>query len=97
MRSPVPPVPDLFGACQSAATSPRMGLREARAWPLVRAAQEGLMTRTHIAALVVLVVAVPAATAGSFFASSAKPCFIAGASGYRGSRTAPPPAKRITI
>src|SRR5664280_1180086 len=41
------------------------------------------MTRTHIAALIVLVVAIPAATAVSFFASSAKPCFIAGASGYR--------------
>ena len=41
------------------------------------------MTRTHIASLIVLVVAVPAATAGSFFASSAKPCFIAGAAGYR--------------
>ena len=41
------------------------------------------MTRTHIAALIVLVVAMPAATAGSFFASSAKSCFIAGASGYR--------------
>lgn len=41
------------------------------------------MTRTHIAPLIVLVVAVPAATAGSFFASSDKPCFIAGAAGYR--------------
>jgi len=41
------------------------------------------MTRTHIAALIVLVVAIPAATAGSFFASSDKPCFIAGAAGYR--------------
>ena len=41
------------------------------------------MTRTHIAALIVLVVAIPAATAGSFFASSAEPCFIADASGYR--------------
>jgi hypothetical protein len=41
------------------------------------------MTRTHIAALIVLVVAIPAATAVSFFASSAKSCFIAGAAGYR--------------
>ena len=41
------------------------------------------MTRTHIAALIVLVVAIPAATAGSFFASNDKPCFIAGATGYR--------------
>jgi hypothetical protein len=41
------------------------------------------MTRTHIAALIVLAVAIPAATAGSFFASSDKPCFIAGAAGYR--------------
>ena len=41
------------------------------------------MTRTHIAALMALAVAVPAATAGSFFASSDKPCFIAGASGYQ--------------
>ena len=41
------------------------------------------MTRTHIAALLALAVAIPAATAGSFFASSDKPCFIAGASGYR--------------
>ena len=41
------------------------------------------MKRTHIAALLVLVVAVPAAAAGSFFSSNAKPCFIAGDSGYR--------------
>ncbi len=40
------------------------------------------MKRTHIAALLVLIVAVPAA-AGSFFSSNAKPCFIAGASGYQ--------------
>ncbi len=41
------------------------------------------MKRTHIAALLVLVVAVPAAAAGSFFSSTAKPCFAAGASGYQ--------------
>ena len=41
------------------------------------------MTRTHIAALIVLVVAIPAATAGSYFSSNDKPCFIAGAAGYR--------------
>ena len=41
------------------------------------------MTRTHVAALIVLVVAIPAATAGSFLASSAQPCFSAGAAGYR--------------
>jgi hypothetical protein len=40
------------------------------------------MTRTHIAALIVLVVAIPAA-ASSFFAASDRPCFIDGASGYR--------------
>ena len=41
------------------------------------------MTRTHVAALLVLAAAIPAATAASFFASSDKPCFIAGATGYR--------------
>ena len=41
------------------------------------------MTRTHIAALIVLVVAIPAATAGSFFSLNDKPCFIAGVAGYR--------------
>jgi hypothetical protein len=41
------------------------------------------MTRTHIVALIVLVVAVPAATAGLYFASCAKPCFVAGNAGYR--------------
>ena len=46
------------------------------------------MKRTHIAALLVLVVAVPAAAAGSFFSSKAGPCFIAGASGYRFSDSA---------
>jgi hypothetical protein len=46
------------------------------------------MTRTHIAALMVLAVAIPAATAGSFLASGDKPCFIAGAAGYRISESA---------
>ena len=46
------------------------------------------MTRIHIVSLMVLSVAVPAATAGSFFGSSAntsdgKPCFIAGNAGYK--------------
>ena len=41
------------------------------------------MKRTHIAALLVLIVAGPAATASSFFSSNAKPCVIAGASGYQ--------------
>ena len=45
------------------------------------------MTRTHIISLLVLIVGVPAATAGSFFESGAKtsntkPCFIAGSAGY---------------
>lgn len=40
------------------------------------------MTRTHIISLLVLIVAGPAATAGSFFGSSSKPCFIAGYAGY---------------
>ena len=37
----------------------------------------------HIAALLVLIVAVPAATASSFFSSNAKPCVVVGASGYQ--------------
>jgi hypothetical protein len=41
------------------------------------------MTRTHIAVLIGLVVAIPATTAGSFFAASDKPCLIDDASGYR--------------
>ena len=41
------------------------------------------MTRTRIAALIVLIVAISAATAGSFFPPSDQPCFIDGASGYR--------------
>ncbi len=40
------------------------------------------MTRTHIVSLMALIVVIPAATAGSFFSSSAKPCFIAGSAGY---------------
>jgi hypothetical protein len=40
------------------------------------------MTRTYVISLMALVVAVPTATAGSFFASSAKPCFIADLVGY---------------
>ena len=41
------------------------------------------MTRTHIAALMALAVAIPAASAGSFFVANDKPCFVDGASGYR--------------
>ena len=41
------------------------------------------MTRTHIVSLLALIIAVPAATASSFFTStSTKPCFIAGNAGY---------------
>ena len=48
------------------------------------------MRRIHIAALLALVVAVPAATASSFFATKDKLCFIAGRTGYEltGSATA---------
>jgi hypothetical protein len=51
------------------------------------------MKRTHLISLLALIVAIPAATAGSFFASTtknAKPCFIAGNAGYQlsGSATA---------
>jgi hypothetical protein len=41
------------------------------------------MTRTHVAALLLLAAAVPAATAASFYASSGTPYIIAGASGCR--------------
>jgi hypothetical protein len=41
------------------------------------------MTRTHIAALLVFAVAVPAAIAGSFNTSNDAPCFVAGNIGYR--------------
>ena len=40
------------------------------------------MTRTHICSLLVLIVAIPAAAAGSFFTSSTKPCFVADNAGY---------------
>lgn len=41
------------------------------------------MRNTHIIALMALIVAVPAATAGTLFSSSrAKPCFIAGSIAY---------------
>ena len=40
------------------------------------------MKRTHIFSLMVLVAAIPAAAASSFFAPSAKPCFFAGNAGY---------------
>jgi hypothetical protein len=44
------------------------------------------MKRTHIISLLALIAAVPAATAGPFFASTAKnakPCFNAGNAGYQ--------------
>lgn len=46
------------------------------------------MTRTHFVSLMVLIVAVPAAAAGSFFAasqspSSDRPCFVTGSAAYR--------------
>lgn len=43
------------------------------------------MTRTHIAALLALTVAVPAAAAASYFGSSApaQPCFVSGDAAYR--------------
>ena len=40
------------------------------------------MTRTHIASIMVLMLAVPAA-AGAIFAPKAKPCFISGNAAYR--------------
>ena len=46
------------------------------------------MTRTHIAALLVVAVAVPAAVAGSFSTSNEAPCFVAGNTGYRMSNNA---------
>jgi uncharacterized membrane protein len=48
------------------------------------------MTRTRIVVLMVLVVAVPAAAAGSLLSSSRGPCFASGDTGYRitASRTA---------
>jgi hypothetical protein len=45
------------------------------------------MRRTHLIALMAMIVAVPVATAGAYFGSGkpidAKPCFIAGNAGYR--------------
>jgi len=41
------------------------------------------MKRTHAAALLALLVAIPAATAGSLFARNEKPCFAAGDAAYR--------------
>lgn len=46
------------------------------------------MRRAHLVSLMVLIVAVPVATAGSYFGGvgtspDAKPCFIAGSAGYR--------------
>jgi hypothetical protein len=46
------------------------------------------MTRFHIASLLALAVVVPAATAGAFFGSSAKPCVVAGTAGYELSASA---------
>ncbi len=40
------------------------------------------MRRTRIVSLMTLIVAVPAATAGSFYGASVKPCFVAGRTGY---------------
>ena len=40
------------------------------------------MTRTQIASLLALVLAVPAA-AGVYFSPKAKPCFVAGSAAYR--------------
>jgi hypothetical protein len=44
------------------------------------------MTRTQIASLMVLMVAVPAA-AGAYFTPAVKPCFVAGSAAYRVSDT----------
>ena len=67
------------------------------------------MTRTHLVSLMALVLAVPAATAGSFFSSSAKPCFVADTTGYEMStgaqanytvridNTAPAPSLRMQL
>ena len=41
------------------------------------------MKRAHAAALLALLVAIPAATAGSLFAPREKPCFAAGDTAYR--------------
>jgi len=67
------------------------------------------MTRTHIISLLAFIVAIPAATAGSFFSSSAKPCFLADTTGYeisagaqadytvRIDNTAPAPGLRMQL
>jgi hypothetical protein len=52
---------------------------------LVAPGRGATMKRAHVISLMALAVAVPAATAGSFFASSAspaKPCFASGAAAY---------------
>ena len=41
------------------------------------------MKRTHIATVLAVVIAIPAAATGPFLSSSAQPCFIAGDTGYR--------------
>lgn len=41
------------------------------------------MRRAHLLLLMALVVAMPAATAGSFFASNGKPCFVSGRIAYQ--------------
>jgi hypothetical protein len=47
------------------------------------APREGPMRKTHVVALIALIAAVPAATAGSLLAPpDGKPCFIAGDAGY---------------
>jgi hypothetical protein len=47
------------------------------------APREGPMRKTHVVALIALIAAVPAATAGSLLSSpGGKPCFIAGNAGY---------------
>ncbi len=67
------------------------------------------MKRTHIVALMILIVAVPAAARSSFFKPSAKPCFVAGNAGYQLSgstsanytvridNTAPAPSLRMQL
>lgn len=52
------------------------------------------MKRTHAAALLALLVVIPAATAGSLFAPSEKPCFAAGDTAYRISDSA---AAEVTV
>lgn len=40
------------------------------------------MRRSHIVTLMIMIVAVPAAAASSYFTTSARPCFITGSAGY---------------